>query len=163
MSEVNNLDEYKIRAMAADDIPIVAQMEKVCFSTPWSERMLREELKNRLAHYIVLEAAQGLIAYAGMWVVFNEAHITNIAVMPQYRRHGLGRSIMLECMRKAIALGATEMTLEVRESNLAARNLYSNLGFSRAGKRRHYYEDTGEDALILWNRDICATIEELHA
>ncbi|HPY36875.1 MAG TPA: ribosomal protein S18-alanine N-acetyltransferase [Clostridia bacterium] len=155
--------EYKFRPMSVEDIPFVAQMEQVCFTSPWSERMLRAELKNRFAHYIVLETETDLIAYAGMWIMFNEAHITNVAVMPQYRRRGLGRSIMLECMKKALSLGATQMSLEVRVSNQAARNLYSNLGFTSEGRRKRYYEDTGEDALILWNHDVLATIEELRA
>ncbi len=155
--------EAIFRPMTAADLPVVAEMEKICFRSPWSERMLRGELKNRLAHYHVIEQGGKLIAYAGMWVLFEEAHITNVAVLPDYRRQGLGRRIMLESMKAAAALNATQMTLEVRESNLGAQALYEGLGFVSAGRRKKYYSDTGEDALILWNTDIVKTIGQLHA
>lgn len=151
------------RPMTTADLPAVAEMEKICFRSPWSERMLRGELKNRLAHYHVIEQDGKLIAYAGMWVLFEEAHITNVAVLPDYRRQGLGQRIMLESMKAAVALNATQMTLEVRESNLGAQALYEGLGFVSAGRRKKYYSDTGEDALILWNTDIVKTIGQLHA
>lgn len=155
--------EAIFRPMTPADLPVVAQMERVCFRSPWTESMLRSELKNRLAHYHVLDIGGELIAYAGMWVMFDEAHITNVAVMPAYRRHGYGRRIMLESMRAAVALQATQMTLEVRESNLGAQALYEGLGFIYSGRRKRYYSDTHEDALILWNTDIVKTIEQLHA
>lgn len=149
------------RPMATEDIPEIAEMEKICFRSPWTERMLREELRNRVAHYHVIEGEQGLIAYAGMWVLYEEAHITNVAVLPAYRRHGYGEAIMLLSMEAAIMLQASEMTLEVRESNAAAQALYEKLGFETTGKRKRYYSDTGEDALILWNRDMRQTVKRL--
>jgi len=127
---------------------------------PWSENALRSELKNRLAHYRVIGEGGDIRAYAGMWVVAPEAYITNVAVNPAHRRQGYGRRIMLEMMRAAKALGALCMTLEVREGNHAAQALYAGLDFVKAGVRRGYYRDNGEDALILWNDDIAATLDK---
>ena len=155
--------EAIVRPMTKADLPVVAEMERVCFRSPWTEGMLRSELKNRLAHYHVLDLDGELVAYAGMWILFEEAHITNVAVMPQHRRKGYGRRIMLESMRAAVERNATQMTLEVRESNYGAQELYAGLGFVYAGRRKKYYSDTNEDALILWNTDIVKTIEQLRA
>lgn len=144
--------------MTREDLPAVLEMERACFRSPWTENMLRGELKNRLAHYHVLELDGKLVGYAGMWVLFDEAHITNVCTLPDYRRRGYGRFLMLQSMRAAVGLHATKMTLEVRESNLGAQALYSGLGFAYAGRRKKYYDDTGEDALILWNTDIRVTL-----
>jgi len=156
------MEEAIFRPMTKADLPAVIEMERVCFRSPWTENMLRGELKNRLAHYHVLQLGEELIGYAGMWVLFDEAHITNVAVMPAYRRRGYGKYIMLESMRAAVRFHADKMTLEVRESNFGAQELYRGLGFTYAGRRKHYYDDTGEDALILWNTDIVKTLG-LHA
>ncbi len=93
-----------------------------------------------------------------MWVLFDEAHITNVAVDPAFRRRGLGRRLMLCMMRTARLFGAAMMTLEVRETNLGAQALYAGLGFLREGRRKGYYTDTGEDAFLLWNHDIALTL-----
>ena len=157
------MEEALFRPMTKADLPAVAEMEQICFRSPWTLNMLKGELKNKLAHYHVLELGGNIIAYAGMWVLFEEAHITNVAVSPEHRRMGHGRRIMLESMRAAVKLHATQMTLEVRETNFAAQALYESLGFQMAGRRKKYYTDTGEDAFILWNKDIVKTIESLHA
>ncbi|MDR1620138.1 MAG: ribosomal protein S18-alanine N-acetyltransferase [Clostridiales bacterium] len=154
-------DGAVFRPMTLEDVPAVAEMEKICFRSPWSKRMLGEELKNPIAHYHVLELDAKIISYAGMWVVYDEAHITNVAVLPPYRRQGYARRVMLLSMRAAILQNAAQMTLEVRESNVGAQTFYFGLGFELAGKRRGYYGDTKEDALILWNRNINKTVQEL--
>ncbi|MDL2217121.1 ribosomal protein S18-alanine N-acetyltransferase [Christensenellaceae bacterium OttesenSCG-928-M15] len=146
------------RAMNKADVPGVARIEKTCFRSPWTERMLKNELKNSAAHYYVLELAGELVGYLGMWIIFDEAHITNVAVMPDHRRKGYGKLQMVNGMKEALALGATQMTLEVRESNDGAQTLYYGLDFQLAGRRKKYYTDTGEDAFILWNEDIEATV-----
>lgn len=153
--------EPVFRPMALDDIPAVAQLERVCFRSPWSERMLKDELKNPSAHYHVLELDGTIVAYAGMWVILDEAHITNVAVAPGYRRLGLGKRIMLQSMQAALALGAGLMTLEVRESNIGAQAMYFELDFHPAGRRKKYYSDTKEDAILMWNRDVQATLQRL--
>lgn len=150
----------RFRAMKAADIPQVARLERVCFRSPWSERALRGELKNKLAHYQVLDFNLEVIAYAGMWVLFEEAHITNVAVDPRFRGRGLGKKLMLHMMRTAVLNGASRMTLEVREGNAAAQKLYFSLGFERAGVRKKYYSDTGEDGWILWHMRIESALQE---
>lgn len=154
-------DGVLFRPMTEADVPVVAEIEKICFRSPWSKRMLKEELRNSLAKYYVMELDNALIAYAGMWVYFDEAHVTNVAVLPEYRRRGYGRQLMLLSMQAALEADATQMTLEVRQSNLAAQAMYFQLGFTLSGKRKGYYEDTKEDALILWNKDMNATIQQL--
>lgn len=153
--------EVAFRDMALADIPRVAELERICFRSPWSEASLAGELRNRLACYQVAEAESSIVGYAGMWVFLGEAHITNVAIDPAFRRHGLGRSLMLHMMRIAARRKAAAMTLEVRESNTAAQALYAALDFEKAGVRKKYYSDTGEAAWILWNRDIRATIDSV--
>ena len=150
----------KFRPMGRGDVPAVAEIERICFRSPWTERMFMSELKNRLACYHVVEHAGKLIAYAGMWTFLDEAHITNVAVLPEYRRQGLGTKVMLWSMEAAHRRKATKMTLEVRVSNLGAQAMYANVGFAVAGRRKRYYSDTGEDALVLWNEDIQKTLAE---
>ena len=97
--------------------------------------------------------------YAGMWVMFDEAHMTNIAVDPEHRKQGIARKMILHLMKTAMDKGAERMTLEVRENNHNAQRLYASLDFAYAGTRKHYYSDTGENALILWNDCIIETYE----
>ncbi len=152
------------RAMRAEDVARIAELERICFRSPWSESSIRGELRNKLAHYQVAETEDGVIAaYAGMWAFMGEAHITNVAVAPEYRRQGLGRALMLHMMKTACKYKASTMTLEVREGNLPAQNLYFGLGFEKAGVRKGYYSDTGEAAWILWHYDIAATIDSAAA
>ena len=142
------------RPMQKADLDRVAELEKLCFRTPWSYNALAGELKNSVARYRVAEQNGVVIGYAGMWVIYDEAHITNVAIAPDARGHGYGRALMLEMMQLALSLGAAMMTLEVRESNLTAQSLYYSLGFEKAGVRKKYYSDTGESAYILWLKDI---------
>ena len=149
-----------IRKMTRKDIDGVYQVETACFRSPWSRNSLQGELRNNIAHYHVMEADGKIVGYAGMWVIFEEAHITNIAVLEPYRGHGRATRILLSMMESAVLLGATCMTLEVREHNLAAQRLYAKLGFVRKGFRPRYYTDTGEGAIILWNLDLKQTLEQ---
>lgn len=152
--------ELVIRAMTKDDVARVHELETVCFITPWSYNSLLGELKNKLAHYAVSELDGSIIGYCGMWVYFGEAHITNIATAPENRRCGYGKKLLLYMMRLAVEHSARSMSLEVREHNFAAQNMYYALGFEKAGIRKRYYSDTGENALILWNNDIEKTLRE---
>ena len=148
-----------IRPMKREDVPRVHEIECACFRSPWSKNALLGELRNDVAHYLVMELNGELIGYGGMWVLFEEAHVTNVAIMPDYRKSGRGRTLMLAMMERAIKFGAEKMTLEVREGNLVAQRLYAKLGFEQNGFRKGYYSDTGEGALILWNEDIQQTID----
>lgn len=151
----------RIHSMQKKDIDRVFELENLSFRSPWSKRSLQEELKNNLAHYYVLDLVEEpIVAYGGMWILFDEAHITNIAVHPDHRGNGYGKKLMLYMMREALFFDATKMTLEVREHNSVAQNLYSSLSFTVQGRRKRYYSDTGEDALLMWNNDLKRTVEE---
>lgn len=140
-----------IRKMTLDDIPIIAQIERESFTMPWSPGAFRDELtQNPFAHYIVLELDGQVVGYAGMWVLLDEAHVTNIAVREAFRGRGLGERLLREMMAVARQQGAKRMTLEVRVSNERAQRLYRKLGFAPSGVRPGYYTDNGEDALIMW-------------
>lgn len=147
------------RPMRAGDVARVAELEKICFRTPWSYSSLLGELSNDVAYYIVAELEGLVIGYAGEWIMFDEAHMTNIAVDPDYRGRGVARRMIIALMREALSRGGERMTLEVRETNHTAQRLYASLDFAYAGTRKRYYTDTGENALILWNDCIIATYE----
>ena len=85
------MEEIIFRAMEKQDVPRIAELERICFRSPWSENSIGAELKNRLAYYHVGECDEKIVAYGGMWVLFAEAHITNVAVDPEYRRRGFGK------------------------------------------------------------------------
>ena len=136
--------------MGKKDIDAVYEIECESFISPWSKKSLAEELKNKLAYYGVLYDNEDAIAYAGMWILFDEAHITNVAVRKAARGKGFGRVIMNHMIKEAKEKGATKMTLEVRQNNIIAQNLYKSLGFSLCGVRKGYYSDTGEDGFIMW-------------
>ena len=134
------------------DLPAMAEIERRCFHTPWSEESLRDDLTgNPLSVYMVLEAESGDVAgYMSLWRILDEGHINNVAVLPEYRRRG-GASEMLEFMLEySEKNGISSHTLEVRVSNEGAIGLYGKFGFKEAGVRKGYYEDNGEDALIMW-------------
>lgn len=142
--------EIVIRKMVPEDIDGVIQVEQQSFLTPWSRQTFDEETKNMLAHYLVLEDNGMIAGYAGMWVIIDEAHITNVAILPAYRRQGLGEKLLQALIALAVQQGAKSMTLEVRTSNTAAKDLYRKYGFIAEGLRPNYYTDTHEDALIMW-------------
>jgi ribosomal-protein-alanine N-acetyltransferase len=138
--------------MEARDLPRVSEMERLCFATPWSKDAMEYEItQNGLARYLVLEEGGLVCAYAGAWLVFEEGHITNVAVHPDFRRRGHARAVLSALMRLALGEGAEFMDLEVRVSNGAAIALYQGLGFKKAGLRKGYYEDNGEDAIVMVN------------
>ena len=148
-------DNILVRPMAIADVDGVMAVEKDSFSTPWSRSAFEEELaQNRLARYIVAEEDGQVVGYAGMWLVINEAHVTNVAVSGSRRGEGIGRLLMEALMKLARDEGMESMTLEVRVSNEAAKALYYQLGFVSAGIRKNYYSETKEDALILWREKL---------
>ncbi len=144
-----------IRSMCQADIDAVVTVERDCFSTPWSREAFEGELAdNQLAHYLVVEMGGQVIGYAGMWIILDEAHVTNVAILSPYRRLGFGENLLAALIIHAKALGATCMTLEVRVSNMDAQRLYTRMGFAARGIRRQYYTDTKEDALIMWRESL---------
>lgn len=141
--------EIEIGLMTLDDIDAVAAIEAATFKTPWSkESFYREVTDNACARYIVLREDGVAIAYAGVWFVLDEGHITNIAVREDRRGMGYGERVTRAMIQLAADSGMNWMTLEVRRSNEAAKRLYHKLGFIDVGYRKRYYENT-EDALIM--------------
>ena len=152
MSVERKPEPVRYTDMTLRHVPGVLAIERRSFPTPWSERAFVSELtQNAYAHYIVaLRGPRQVLGYAGMWVILDEAHITNIAVHPLERRQGLGDGLLLELERRAYGHGCRSMTLEVRPSNPEAQRLYRRHGFEPRGLRRGYYADTHEDAIIMW-------------
>jgi ribosomal-protein-alanine N-acetyltransferase len=135
--------------MTADHIPQVYALERLCFTAPWDLSAYMGELRNPTAYYLVALQDHHLLGYGGMWVVETNAHVVTLAVRPESRRHGLGRQMMAALLLEARRRGAAEVTLEVRASNLPAQQLYANLGFQVVARRRGYYPDNNEDALVM--------------
>lgn len=149
--EYEKKQNVELKSMSFEDIGQVCEIESLSFDTPWSRESFESELlKNNLARYIVAKVDGKVAAYGGMWIVLDEAHITNIAVHPDYRGGKIGERLVKELLQKAADNKAERITLEVRASNDAARKLYKKLGFIDSGWRKGYYADSGEDAIIMW-------------
>jgi ribosomal-protein-alanine N-acetyltransferase len=139
------------RAMELKDIDRIHEIETKSFATPWSKEAFHNELTmNKFALYTVIEVGNEVAGYCGAWVVIDEVHITNIALLPEYRGMKLGEALLRKVMDLVKELGAKTMTLEVRVSNLVAQSLYRKLGFQEGAIRKKYYTDNLEDALVMW-------------
>jgi [ribosomal protein S18]-alanine N-acetyltransferase len=139
-----------IEPMGLEDLPTVQAIEEASFTTPWPPHAYRSEIEtNRLAQYIVARVGGQVVAYAGMWMMVDEAHVTTFAVHPRWRRQRIGERLLLTLLDLARGRRAREATLEVRLSNLPARRLYEKYGFRPVGLRPRYYSDDNEDALIM--------------
>jgi len=186
---------YSIRPMGQEDLAQVVNIDREAFPTQWPPPNYRQELQNRLAHYIIahddsrtVEASevkprkgllgllsrmiplhkrshyldvtlpeytrQYIVGFSGIWVLVDEAHITNIALRQKYQGKGLGELLLIATIDLASELKASMMTLEVRASNLVAQNLYGKYGFTQVGVRRGYYLDDREDAVIMSTESI---------
>ncbi|MFW6034996.1 MAG: ribosomal protein S18-alanine N-acetyltransferase [Halothermotrichaceae bacterium] len=144
-----------IKPMSVSQLHQILEIEKKSFPAPWSKRSFHRELEeNPYAVYLQAEINDKIIAYVGGWIILDELHITNLAVIPEYRRHGIARKLINALIAKSKDKGAVRATLEVRVSNTPAINLYKKNGFISAGCRPNYYTDNNEDALIMW-KEIC--------
>lgn len=141
-----------IRPMTHEDLTEVVALEAALQPRPWSEQVIRDELDAENRVYLVAEISNGLAAFAGVMVISDEAHVTNLLVAEERRGEGIGRELMIALLEAAVAQGARHVTLEVRTGNEAARALYARLGLVPVGIRPGYYGD--DDALILWAHDI---------
>ncbi len=152
---MNQLDSLQVRELAEADLDAVAEIESVSNESPWSRSLFAGELalsaEERL--WIVGADAERVIGFAGAMFVGGDVHVMNVAVTPAVRRRGLGRVLLAELLRRSVANGGRHATLEVRESNEAAIELYRRFRLGPVGIRNSYYPD-GEDALILWAHDI---------
>lgn len=141
---------YDIIPMTAGHLDQVADIERICFSDPWSRRMLSEHLENECAATLVALGEEGtVLGYAGVLVVVDEGYITNVAVRPEYRRQGVASQLLDVFRRFAEGSRLAFLTLEVRASNRAARSLYAKHGYAEVGCRKNYYEHPREDAIIM--------------
>ena len=140
----------RIVPMNADHLDELVELERICFSTPWSRNMLAEELDNACSAFLVaVDSNEKVVGYAGLQVVLDEGYIANIAVFPEHRRKGVAGQLLQVFMNFAEANRLAFLTLEVRASNQAAIALYANRGFEEVGRRKNYYEHPREDAIIM--------------
>ncbi len=145
----------KVTSTVLEHIDDIMEVEKLSFKIPWSREAFFDEItRNEVAIYFSAAVKKKVVGYAGMWKVFDEGHITNIAVHPEYRGNGIGSRLLESLIKKAAGTGIARMTLEVRKSNLAAQGLYRKYGFETGGFRKAYYADNGEDAIIMWKNEI---------
>ena len=139
----------EIVPMRREHVPQIAALERLCFSQPWSETSLLEELENPAAHFIAAVEAGDVLGYAGMHTVLGESYVDNIAVLPAHRGKGVGRALTEALIAQARAADGVFLTLEVRASNRPAIALYASLGFEPAGVRPNFYAAPREDALLF--------------
>jgi ribosomal-protein-alanine N-acetyltransferase len=145
------IEQITLKIADISDINEILTIEQTCFSSPWSKSAFYNEIvNNHFATYLVLELDGIIVGYCGVWIIIDEAHITNIAVLPKYQGKKLGEALLNNVILFARSAGAKTMSLEVRVSNLIAKGLYSKLGFQAGGIRKNYYSDNGEDALVMW-------------
>ncbi len=125
-------------------------LEKDSFSEPWSEITFLKELENPHGYYVIAIKDGSLVGYAGMWMILDEGHITNIAVAKKWRGHGIGKQLVNALVEKACQMSLVGLTLEVRKNNIPAINLYESFGFISVGERKNYYHYPSDDAIIMW-------------
>lgn len=176
---------YVVEPMRLRDIGEVMEIEHDSFPSPWSARAYRHDLlENDLSHYFVVRQRSlerpelsllarvrrslgvgirpAILGYGGFWLMAGEAHISTIAVQPNWRRRGIGELLLVAMLDRATELGAEIATLEVRVSNVTARNLYHKYGFQQVGLRRRYYRDRDEDALIMSTERLTSATFQSH-
>lgn len=139
----------KIRLMSPEDVPSATEIERLSFSTPWSELSFYKEIYNPRSLCLVAETEEGLAGYICLGKIFDECHILNLAVHPLKRRQGIGSSLIREALNSDFVSSCRYIYLEVRASNMEARRVYEKFGFRVVGIRRAYYINPLEDALIM--------------
>ncbi|HEY9060084.1 MAG TPA: ribosomal protein S18-alanine N-acetyltransferase [Pseudobacteroides sp.] len=145
------MSDFKVVPMNLEHVNDIMIVESLSFSIPWSKNAFIEEItKNSFAYYYAGIYKGKAVGYGGMWQVFDEGHVTNIAVHPEFRKIGIASRILEFMIGESINKGIQRMTLEVRKSNVSAINLYQKYGFINEGIRKSYYADNGEDAVIMW-------------
>jgi ribosomal-protein-alanine N-acetyltransferase len=142
--------EGGIETMRESDLDAVVAIERTAFAAPWSRESFGYELRNPWARNLVARRAGEVVGYLCAWIVAEEIKINNVAVRHDARGRGIGRALLEHALRQARSEGCREASLEVRPSNLTARHLYRDLGFRAVGRRKAYYRDTGEDAILMF-------------
>jgi len=144
----------KFEPLRDADITSILTIEKKVNTAPWSDRSFRNELDHAHGIFLVSKADGKVLAYGGIWLVIDEAHVTTVAVSEEHRRQGIGQALMVELMKRAKEAGMECATLEVRVSNLAAIAMYEKFGFKTAATRKGYYPENKEDAAVMWLYDL---------
>ena len=152
-------ERFAIEPMNESDVPTVQEIERHIFSTPWPRNAYYRELASRnSAYYVVLrrdvESGSEIVGYGGMWRMYDEAHVTTIGVRRDLHHSGYGRILFAGLVQAAYDMGAKWITLEVRASNDNAMRMYEGYGFKVIGRRRGYYTDNGEDAIVMWSDSV---------
>lgn len=151
--------EATIRPMTVDDIGAVVAIDRLSFPNPWPERSYTYELQyNPSSRLFVAEASEEgepkVVGFVGFWFVIDEAHISTVAVHPNFRGYKIGDRLFAKALAAAKEMGGCIVTLEVRQSNQVARSLYRKYGFKKVGRRKRYYRDNNEDAILMTLEDL---------
>lgn len=158
-------DVITIAPMRPRHLPEVLEIERLVYPRPWSERLFADELGRSRRAYVVARLGDAVVGYGGLLMIAEDGHVATVAVHPDHQRQGVARAVLVGLVRRALELGAEQLTLEVRVTNRGAQDLYRQFGFVPGGARKAYYADNGEDALVMWAHDICtdAYLEQLQA
>ena len=140
---------FRIRAMTTADLPRVLEIENACFSTPWKDATFRGLMRRTDTDLYVAELEDRIVGYSACWTVIDQSELGNVAVAPEARGRGVGGTLVDVVVERVKERGAHELFLEVRESNLVAQSIYRDRGFSVVGRRRSYYAQPTEDALVM--------------
>ncbi len=143
-----------VRWVSREDLAAVARLEEMCFSIPWSNTAIEEAFANELYRFVAVEEKGVIVGYANFRIVADEGEIERVAVHPDSRRRGYGRKLMEAMVEYSRKKGVRDMTLDVRVNNEKAINLYESCGFVEEGRRKDYYREPTEDAIIMWRRGI---------
>ncbi len=142
--------KLNVRKMTVEDIPAVVELDQKSFSLPWPERSFRFELTdNPASRCWVAEVDGKIVGMIVVWLIVDEAHVATLATHPDFRRHGIAKKLLSHALRYLIYEGAQSSFLEVRESNIAAQEMYRQFGYQESGRRRRYYKDNDEDAILM--------------
>lgn len=142
--------KLNVRKMTVEDIPAVVELDQKSFSLPWPERSFRFELTdNPASRCWVAEVDGKIVGMIVVWLIVDEAHVATLATHPDFRRQGIAKKLLSHALRYLIYEGAQSSFLEVRESNIAAQEMYRQFGYQESGRRRRYYKDNDEDAILM--------------
>lgn len=148
------MNSYKIELMNPSHVKGVFEVSNLSLEESWNIDSIEKELSNKLAKYLVALHGDKVIGFVGMWIVFNEGDITNVAVHPDYRKQGVGNLLIDNLITLCKENNINSLTLEVRESNIPAQSLYKKHGFKEEGVRKNFYNNPKENAIIMWRHDI---------
>lgn len=140
--------------MQSENIEAVLKLEKLCFGEGWTSTPFDKELLRPDCSYFVALDSGNVVGYSGSWTILEELHVTIMAVHPKYRKNKIGQMLLTNLIREGLKSGAKWVTLEVKASNIPAQKLYEKFGFTVKGRRKQYYQQDREDALIMWTEEI---------